>query len=131
MAADNAPALRRDCGRRRARARSPPARALGSRPLARRCRRPGQSARAMPVSKAARLELPESGSAQGRDRSTGIDELVAAGEPRPRQVEQPVLVLIDEAAALLVDGEILRADEDGFAPIRLGARLRARRRRAG
>ena len=37
--------------------------------------------------------------------------LVAAGKARQRQVEQPVLVLVDEAAVLLVDVEILAADD--------------------
>ena len=58
------------------------------------------------------LEGAEAGGAQGRDGGAGIDELVTPDELRPRQVEKPVLVLIDEASALLVDGEILRADED-------------------
>ena len=51
-----------------------------------------------------------------------LTNLMPADEPRARQVEQPVLVLVDEPAALLVDAEILAADED-----RRGRR-RARRR---
>ena len=37
---------------------------------------------------------------------------MAPEEPRRRQVEQVRLVLVDEAPALLVDGEVLVADED-------------------
>ena len=62
----------------------------------------------MPASKAELSKPREAGRAQRRDRRAGIDELVAPDEPRARQVEEPVLVLVDEAAALLVDGEILR-----------------------
>ena len=66
----------------------------------------------MPASKAEVSRLLEAGRAQGRDGGAGVDVLMAADEARARQVEQALLVLVDEPAALLVDGEILHADED-------------------
>ena len=46
--------------------------------------------------------------AQGRDRDAGIVELMPPVKPRRRQVEQPVVVLIDQPAALLARGPVLR-----------------------
>ena len=47
-----------------------------------------------------------------RDRDAGIAELVAAGEARARQVEEPVLVLEDQAAALGIGDPVAIAGKD-------------------
>ena len=74
------------------------------------------------------LEIAEAGGPQGRNRGAGVDDLVAADEPRARQVEKPVVVLVDETAALLVGGEILAADQDRLGAEALGALAQASRR---
>ena len=61
--------------------------------------RAGQSTVASPASMAP-AESFDAGAAERGDGKPGIVDLVAAGKPRQRQVEQPVLVLIDEPAAL-------------------------------
>ncbi len=38
---------------------------------------------------------------QGRNRRAGIVELMASEQPRPRQIEQPVLILVDQPPVLL------------------------------
>ena len=58
------------------------------------------------------FELLEAGRAQGCDRRPGIDVLMPPEEFWARQIEETVLVLVDEASAFLVHGEILLADED-------------------
>ena len=70
-----------------------------------------------------RLELLEAGRAQGCDGGAGVDVLMTADEARFREVEQAFLVLVDETSALLVDREILRADEDGRRADALGLAL--------
>ena len=47
---------------------------------------------------------------QRRDRRAGILELMAAVEPRRRQIEEPVAILINEAAAFLGRGPGLARD---------------------
>ena len=94
------PRRRRDCGRRRARCRSPPAPAstsgAGAQPL--HARRPVGVRRARPRSRCAGSVMPAA--RKRRDREPGILHLVRAGKPRQRQVEQAVLVLVDEPPAL-------------------------------
>ena len=70
-----------------------------ARPAVSRCSRAGQSTLARPASIAA-VGSAEPAAAERRDRRAGVGELVAADQPRARQVEQPVLVLIDQAAVL-------------------------------
>ena len=53
--------------------------------------------------------------AQRHDRRAGVRNLVGAAEVRQRQVEQPRLVLHDEAAGLLADVPMLAGDERGRA----------------
>ena len=79
--------------------------------LRRRCMRAGHSALAMPVSNASRGSCKPRG-AQRRDGDAGIVELMAAEELRRRQIEQAVVVLIDEPAALLGRGPVLAGDPD-------------------
>jgi hypothetical protein len=50
--------------------------------------------------------------AQGRDRSAGILELMAAVKFRRRQIEQPVAVLINQPAAFLGRGPVLAGDAE-------------------
>src|SRR5581483_7704854 len=57
----------------------------------------------------------EAGVAERGDRGTGIDVLVAAGKARRRQVEEAVLVLVDEAAALGMRRPVAPAEEDRSA----------------
>jgi len=45
--------------------------------------------------------------AQGGDGDAGIFDLVPAHQPGQRQIQQPVLVLIDHASVFLPAGEIL------------------------
>ena len=47
----------------------------------------------------------------------GILDLVAADQPRQRQIEQARLVLIDHAAMFLMGGEILAEHEDRRAQL--------------
>ena len=54
----------------------------------------------------------QAGRAQRRDRGAGIVELVAAGQARRRQVDEAVLVLIDQAAALLARHPMLAGGLD-------------------
>ena len=56
------------------------------------------------------LERPDR--AQRRDRDAGIVELMAAEQLRRRQIEQAVVVLIDQPAALLGRGPVLAGDAD-------------------
>ena len=72
-----------------------------SRPCASRCSRAGQSALAMPGLEGRRRKPRAPDRAQRRDREAGVVELMAAVELRRRQVEQAVVVLIDQPAALL------------------------------
>ncbi len=60
-----------------------------------------------------RPDIAEPGGAQRGDRRSGVDQLMAPGEARPREVEQVGLVLVDEPAALLVHGEVLITDQHG------------------
>jgi hypothetical protein len=48
------------------------------------------------------FEVAEAGGAQGGDGRAGIDHLVASEHFWARQVEKALVVLVDEAAALLV-----------------------------
>ena len=90
---------RRDCGRRRARCRS---RAGALRPAARRsaaaCAPASRRSQARPRSP--RRASAQAGAPERRDRAAGIVELMPPGKPRQRQVEEAVLVLIDQPAAL-------------------------------
>ena len=81
----------------------------GSRPCDSRCMRAGQSTRVMPASKAAAGSFRPL-RAQRRDRRAGILELMAAVKLRRRQIEQPVVVLINQPAALLGRGPVLAGD---------------------
>ena len=75
----------------------------------------------------ARSSIPSCGrSAASRKRSgdggAGVDDLMAADEARQRQVEQQLLQLHDETAALLVGVELLAPhDQRRAEPQRLGA----------
>ena len=56
------------------------------------------------------------------DGRAGVDDLMAADQRRQRQIEQPLLALHDEAAALLVGVEVLAPDDQRRADAaRLGA----------
>ena len=98
----------RRCGRRRATARCRAARAPRA-PCVSRCMRAGHSALAMPASKAASGSSRPDGAQRG-DRGAGIVELMAAEQLRRRQIEQPVVVLIDQPAVLLVHVPVLAGD---------------------
>ena len=97
--------------------------------------RAGQSALATPASNAAGAIFSGSMARSAAIASAGIVELVAAEEPRRRQVEQAGFVLIDQPAALLGGGPILAGDlerraERAGLPLDHGervARLRGRR----
>ena len=52
----------------------------------------------------------EAGRPDGGDRRGGVGVLMAAGQDRRGQVHQPVLVLVDHAAVLLIGEEILAVD---------------------
>ena len=67
------------------------------------------------------------GGAQRCDGRAGVDVLVPAGQPGQRQIEQAVLVLVDEAAVLLMGMKILPADEH----LRPGARRLTLQHRQG
>jgi hypothetical protein len=82
----------------------------------------------MPCSKALRRQAAIAGGAQGGDRRAGIDMLVPPGEARQGQIEQAVAILIDQAAAILMDVEILRADQDARGADALGRGFQHRRR---
>ena len=77
---------------------------------------------------------------RGGDGGAGVDDLVAADERGQRQVEQQLLQLHDEAAALLVGVELLAPDDQRRADpqclgaddvLRLGLLLRNDRGHAG
>ena len=71
--------------------------------------RAGQSTRIMPASKAAPGSFRPL-DAQRRDRRAGVLELVAPVKLRRRQIEKPVVVLIDQPAALLGRRPVLAGD---------------------
>ena len=122
---------RRDCGRRRARARCPAAPAPTSCRCDRRCMRAGQSALAMPASKADGGSVKCRSARKRRDGEAGILELMAAVELRRRQIEQAVVVLIDQAAALLGARSSPRRRCDRRAQPRAPAARSRRARRVG
>ena len=71
--------------------------------------RAGQSTRVMPASNAGGRQL-EPAHAQSRDRGAGILVLVAPVKLGRRQIEEPVAVLIDEAAAFFGRGPVFAGD---------------------
>ena len=78
-------------------------------PWVRRCIRAGHSALAMPASKAASA-APRPAARKRGDGGAGVVDLMAAGKLRQRQIEQPVVVLIDQAAVLAVHAPVLAGD---------------------
>ena len=126
---------RTDCARHRATIRMLGGSDPYSRPAPSRCMRAGQVAVLQALCDMALADARIVEAAQRGDGVAGIVDLMAARQLRHRQIEQPVLVLIDEAAMLLIGLPVLVGDDAAARRIRLrdaldlGARLVRLRRR--